>query len=241
MNPTDEARHVIEAVAAIESQIEDLQDEIRKHKQTLQAFVGNALVSSSKEAIQEFTPVLYWLHEDYIPTETIKKALGYKRHETPEECQNFAFTMQCGLCGNSTPVIFKSRGQRQSLMQQVKREEKRGHRHRWILCEECQTKTKQEQERIARSNAEHAEQRYQYLEWLRTMPYYEYLQTDHWKETRKSALKRAAFRCQVCNTNERTLHVHHRTYERRGQENPKDLIVLCESCHQTFHENGELA
>lgn len=68
----------------------------------------------------------------------------------------------------------------------------------------------------------------------RTMPYNEYLQTPHWKETRKAALERAGNRCQLCNNDQR-LHVHHRTYERLGEEHDTDLIVLCASCHGRFH------
>jgi 5-methylcytosine-specific restriction endonuclease McrA len=70
---------------------------------------------------------------------------------------------------------------------------------------------------------------------LATMPYDDYLQTEAWQEHRKQALAYAGYRCQVCNTDEEALHVHHRTYERRGQEKPQDLIVLCASCHALFH------
>jgi hypothetical protein len=76
---------------------------------------------------------------------------------------------------------------------------------------------------------------------LRAMPYDEYLQSDHWQDTREFALGRAGHRCQVCNTNDERLEVHHRTYERRGEEFPEDLIVLCRTCHETFHKNGRLA
>src|SRR6516165_10155986 len=53
---------------------------------------------------------------------------------------------------------------------------------------------------------------------LRTMPYREYLQTPEWQDRRRAALTRADRRCQVCNRSNRALHVHHRTYERRGAE-----------------------
>jgi 5-methylcytosine-specific restriction endonuclease McrA len=69
---------------------------------------------------------------------------------------------------------------------------------------------------------------------LATMPYGEYLQTPEWRERRDQALDRAGYRCQVCNSG-RNLHVHHRTYERRGRELPGDLTVLCSGCHSLFH------
>jgi len=66
------------------------------------------------------------------------------------------------------------------------------------------------------------------------MDYKEYLQTEHWKETRYKALRKANFRCELCNSNNK-LHVHHKTYENRGKELPQDLICLCEGCHSKFH------
>lgn len=73
------------------------------------------------------------------------------------------------------------------------------------------------------------------LQVLKTMPYEDYLQTPEWKAQREAALKRALYRCQVCNGNKTPLHVHHRTYERRGCELPEDLFVLCEQCHGRYH------
>jgi hypothetical protein len=72
---------------------------------------------------------------------------------------------------------------------------------------------------------------------LAQMPYQDYLQTAEWQERRKAALKRAGYRCQVCDR-ERLLHVHHRTYVRRGNELPGDLTVLCNECHALFHGKG---
>ncbi len=74
---------------------------------------------------------------------------------------------------------------------------------------------------------------------LRSVPYKEYLQTEHWQIVRRDALKAAEYRCQVCNAST-TLHVHHRTYERRGEELPADLIALCADCHKLFHDHGKV-
>ena len=35
-------------------------------------------------------------------------------------------------------------------------------------------------------------------------------------------------------------HVHHRTYDRLGHEEAADLVVLCGSCHDRFHDAGEM-
>jgi 5-methylcytosine-specific restriction endonuclease McrA len=70
---------------------------------------------------------------------------------------------------------------------------------------------------------------------LKYIPYKEYLQTEHWKNTRKKALKKAKYKCELCGSKE-DLNVHHKTYEHRGEEPPEDLIVLCHHCHAKFHD-----
>lgn len=75
---------------------------------------------------------------------------------------------------------------------------------------------------------------------LRRMPYVDYLRTEHWQTVRAGALARARYACQVCAATDR-LHVHHRSYENRGNEGPEDVIVLCAGCHLLFHGNRELA
>lgn len=67
------------------------------------------------------------------------------------------------------------------------------------------------------------------------MPYREYLQTEHWQRLRITMLKRSRFHCQLCNAKGK-LVVHHRTYERRGEELLQDLIVLCDPCHKKHHD-----
>lgn len=69
--------------------------------------------------------------------------------------------------------------------------------------------------------------------------YAKYLTSSHWRKIRKSAVDRAGGRCMLCNRDEESLHVHHRTYERLGKEDPMDLIVLCATHHSQFHgKNG---
>lgn len=72
------------------------------------------------------------------------------------------------------------------------------------------------------------------LNKLKYMPYKEYLQTDHWKLTRKKKLRESKYKCQLCGS-KGELHVHHNTYERRGEEDLSDLVVLCSDCHAKFH------
>lgn len=69
--------------------------------------------------------------------------------------------------------------------------------------------------------------------------YHAYLQSDKWGTKRQLALERAYHRCQLCNSPD-NLHVHHRTYERLGNEKPEDLTVLCKDCHEMFHKSREV-
>lgn len=70
---------------------------------------------------------------------------------------------------------------------------------------------------------------------LKKMPFAEYRLTPEWQCRRTQALSRAGYRCQTCGTRDTRLDVHHNTYENYGDEQPQDLMVLCESCHRLFH------
>jgi len=78
------------------------------------------------------------------------------------------------------------------------------------------------------------------IEELKTMPYEEYLKTPEWAEKRANALQRADYRCQICNS-PHSLHVHHRTYENRGDEQLEDLTVLCDDCHVLYHHKDSIS
>jgi hypothetical protein len=77
------------------------------------------------------------------------------------------------------------------------------------------------------------------LAQLRAMPYRDYLRTPEWRRTRAAALVRAGNCCSLDVTHTRDLEVHHRTYERLGEELAADLVVLCRACHRLHHaEHG---
>lgn len=75
-----------------------------------------------------------------------------------------------------------------------------------------------------------------YLEVHWRAHYREYLKTEWWNRSRKRALRRAKFRCQLCNAKDTTLDVHHRRYDNLGFEGRDDVLVLCRICHEVFHE-----
>jgi hypothetical protein len=66
--------------------------------------------------------------------------------------------------------------------------------------------------------------------------YRAYLESPEWRVRRQWKLDEARNRCEVCNSSEPPIDVHHRTYERLGRERQSDLVVLCRQCHDRFHD-----
>ncbi len=85
-------------------------------------------------------------------------------------------------------------------------------------------------------------------EYLKTMPYGRYLATKHWADLRERVLERDGHACTSCHVRQGDLlagcfrlgklHVHHLTYERRGNERLEDLVTVCSRCHEMVHEDG---
>lgn len=76
------------------------------------------------------------------------------------------------------------------------------------------------------------------MEELLTMPYTAYLWTREWRSTRRAKLDDVGYRCRVCKQS-KDLHVHHLTYDHVGHEWLEELIVLCQGCHQSVHEQRD--
>jgi 5-methylcytosine-specific restriction endonuclease McrA len=133
----------------------------------------------------------------------------------------------CEDCNNEIITAICSRSDRDESM-----------RNNYI-CDSCEKirDNKYEKESQLRKEAEEQNkiQEKKEKDKLKHMPYKDYLETEHWKITRKKALKRANYKCQLCSSNEE-LNVHHNTYENRGNEKDEDLIVLCHHCHSKFHD-----
>lgn len=70
--------------------------------------------------------------------------------------------------------------------------------------------------------------------------YSDQLRDPRWQRKRLEVLSRENFRCQECYSTERTLHVHHVLYRRDAlpwEYADNELIVLCETCHESWHED----
>lgn len=79
-----------------------------------------------------------------------------------------------------------------------------------------------------------------FMKWLDArIDYKTYLESDAWRARADAAKRRAGYRCQLCNRSRTQviLNVHHRTYERLGNEQPDDLTVLCGDCHKTYEDH----
>lgn len=79
--------------------------------------------------------------------------------------------------------------------------------------------------------------------WAKTMikkTYYEKLKDPKWQKKRLEAMQRKEFCCELCGDNETTLNVHHKEYFKNYEpwEYELDqLAVLCESCHESYHDS----
>lgn len=208
------------------------------------------MIDNDQDQRERTIGYLYWF-EPYVSLDSISEAFGVK---DVKKIANAAYPdIQCTQCGH--PLINpRNKVQRRSLV--------------CTSCDRINRTAQTEEEKASRQikahrewrkrerKAEQLERAWEYtiarrqqaetdkairLQELRAMPYQDYLQTPEWGKTRGAALRRSNYRCQVCNTNKRTLDVHHRTYERLGHEHYTDLLVLCRECHGTFHKNGKLA
>lgn len=51
-----------------------------------------------------------------------------------------------------------------------------------------------------------------------------------------SLVVKIGYKCSKCGIRQK-LHVHHLNYDRLGNELQSDLMVVCNNCHNWFHEN----
>lgn len=226
----DELERTLDHISRIDAEVADLEDQKRQlsaYIQELPAVIATQLHTADERI--EASRYLYW----HVPEMHVKAIahdlLAVKTHMASELIGPAASTLKCENC--CKPIEVTSRADLQRLQQSYKQ------RARYqFLCSYC---TEARQEQWAQESQHLYRTQVNRLDELQSMPYREYLQTPEWQERRKRHLRSANYRCQVCNSSQ-PLDVHHRTYERRGHERPQDLIALCRSCHQLFHDQGRL-
>ncbi len=234
----------LDDISELEQQIKELQQTIKEKKEIINAFASDILTRKvDKEDVKEIAKLryrsgfkkrvideseivglinlLYWQIPE-VKSQTMEIVTGLSNYQVRTIAGPGEFEVECSKCKSTIIGKFKSRTEAQSK------------KYSWRICQECeQERWSQNKESEMLRLKREAIQRTS-LEEFKTMPYYDYLQTPEWQKTRNRALRRANYRCQVCNGNE-NLHVHHRTYVNRGNEKPEDLIVLCKDCHQIYH------
>jgi 5-methylcytosine-specific restriction endonuclease McrA len=70
--------------------------------------------------------------------------------------------------------------------------------------------------------------------------YKSYLKSDAWAAKKTRWIKSDYCKGHVCHakgcTSTKRIEFHHRTYERLGNENLSDIVMLCRSCHSLVHK-----
>ena len=176
-----------------------------------------------KQSCKAIANQIYWDEERW------PRAAGIVK-DTWQEIFNEQFVpclvesgLYCEDC--KKPIMAKTVSDRQGYKAYLKK------KSYTLSCEDCREsshiKYAQKSQTIERMMAEKVAN-------LKSLLYSEYLQTDHWQSIRKQALKRARFKCALCSS-DGVLHVHHKNYDHLGEEMSSDLIVLCQPCHEKFH------
>ncbi len=233
----------LSSIRELYEEMKQQQKEIEQHQNKINTIFGeikHELIDLSatmdKEQKREVARFLYW----DVPEISTKQIIDcfsddqYKSATISGMVGSLTLTKTCSSCGIECKQKIKNRTE-----QKLKRNQK-------IFCNLCQKKKEEaaesarikhrkEGDRLEKEHIRENQVVQRRLNHLKTMPYDEYLETSHWKSIRQKALGRANYRCQLCNKNGK-IHIHHRTYKRRGEERPSDVIALCEKCHAKFHD-----
>jgi hypothetical protein len=65
--------------------------------------------------------------------------------------------------------------------------------------------------------------------------YNKYINSREWAARKASYYETHHKECRSCGSDERDMHLHHRTYARIYQEEDGDLVPLCSECHAMLH------
>lgn len=172
---------------------------------------------------------LYWEYP-IVNSNVIANALAVSEHTMRKLVKDSSVFISCRECGGcEVEVKVESRTDMLNI--------RTGRCHRDIgVCDECLTERNMKKAADELQSYEKSKRAQIRLAQLKRMPYKEYLQSPEWDDLRWRTKRRVNWKCQLCNKDKATLNVHHKTYERIGEELPSDLIVLCKGCHAKFHD-----
>lgn len=228
---------VMDEIESIIQDIDEMEEAIRSLKQRLKELPAEmSLQLDVEEERVEAAQYLYWFVPEISSSAIAQGLLDENTYGLKKHIGTAKGIVKCERCGQN--IEFRNRTHMQEIRDALKKDNPRYAEGYKVICENCWKEV--QQERHKEYEIYEARKQRRLLE-LKTMPYSEYLKTQEWQVRRKQHLKSAGYRCQVCNSKGVVLDVHHRTYERRGTENYKDLIALCRDCHRLFHKEGRLA
>lgn len=65
--------------------------------------------------------------------------------------------------------------------------------------------------------------------------YYDHLKSPEWRLLKSEIIKERGAFCQLCMKKD-SLELHHMSYKRLGNEDKRDLLLVCRSCHSYIHK-----
>jgi len=226
----DQIEAMLQDIADMEEAISEIKNRLKEMPYRM-----STEISGHQEKV-EAARYLYWMIQDISAKSISEGLLDTNVYEMTKMVGTETGTIQCDRCLSS--VAFRSRSHLNEIIKSHKKDHPLYAEGYKILCDSC---WKSIQNIRHEEHEKHKAKIKARVNELQTMPYQEYLRTPEWQDRRKQHLKSAGYKCQVCNEKNTILNVHHRTYERRGQEHYKDLITLCEDCHKIFHQAKKLA
>lgn len=223
----------IESILQDIEEMEEAINQLQTRLENLPAQIANELETEAERI--EAAKYLYWSVPRLSSKIIAKDLLGISVRNIKKYIPSTEEFIPCERCQQN--IYFTTRSHAQELKRRLRKDKRYYSEGYKIICDTCWKEIVQQREK---NNQQKYSRYFERLNELQKMPYQEYLKTPEWRQRRQKHLQSAGFRCQVCNANGVTLHVHHRTYERRGTERFSDLIVLCRECHELFHQKGQL-
>jgi 5-methylcytosine-specific restriction endonuclease McrA len=222
----------VEAVDIANGALSDAEDRVEQAKGELSRAAMRYLMEASDEIEQKSRAAYIYWEMPLVPAAVIASVIlgNPKAANMLASIVGHVPAVSCRMCNRE--ILVKSRSELARIQSESRRAKKLGYESLFNVCEDCRGMANAS--RIA-GQIEQERRWADRVHALRTMPYRDYLMTEEWLETRNRKLRKARYRCQLCNASG-FLNVHHRTYERRGSEDDADLIVLCHPCHAKFHD-----
>jgi hypothetical protein len=63
-----------------------------------------------------------------------------------------------------------------------------------------------------------------------------YLRSKEWQDRRQMMFELRGKKCELCGSFEDRLQIHHLHYRTLYKETSQDLMILCQNCHQHWHD-----